>query len=371
MNKLTTLCYIEKDNKYLMLHRIKKENDINHDKWIGVGGKFEWGESPEECMLREVREETGYTLTSWQYRGIITFVLGEDTVEYMSLFTADGFEGTPIDCNEGVLEWVEKDRISELNLWEGDRIFFRLLTEETPFFSLKLIYNIEGTLKQAVLNGKELELFDILNEDGTKSGIVRERGVAHLDGSLHATVHIWIARPNAESGYDILLQRRSHHKDSSPDCLDISSAGHISTGDDFLPSAMREAKEELGLTLDPGKLKELGFSCCLLSNNQIGRVKSFNDCVGVQFIENAHKPSTRNYKKAMELMHTDRTNTIFIGDQLFTDVYGANRTGIRTILVDPIHPKEEIQIVLKRYLEKIVLHFYKKNRPETSNFGNK
>ena len=111
MNKLTTLCYIEKDNKYLMLHRIKKENDINHDKWIGVGGKFEWGESPEECMLREVREETGYTLTSWQYRGIITFVLGEDTVEYMSLFTAGGFEGTPIDCNEGVLEWVEKDQI--------------------------------------------------------------------------------------------------------------------------------------------------------------------------------------------------------------------------------------------------------------------
>lgn len=158
MNKLTTLCYIEKDNKYLMLHRIKKENDINHDKWIGVGGKFEWGESPEECMLREVREETGYTLTSWQYRGIITFVLGEDTVEYMSLFTADGFEGTPIDCNEGVLEWVEKDEIPELNLWEGDRIFFRLLEEQKEFFSLKLIYNMEDVLMRAVLDGKELEL---------------------------------------------------------------------------------------------------------------------------------------------------------------------------------------------------------------------
>lgn len=102
MNKLTTLCYIEKDNKYLMLHRIKKENDINHDKWIGVGGKFELGESPEECLLREVKEETGYTLTAWKYRGIITFVYGEDIVEYMSLFTADEFEGTPIDCNEGV-----------------------------------------------------------------------------------------------------------------------------------------------------------------------------------------------------------------------------------------------------------------------------
>ena len=126
-----------------MLHRIKKENDINHDKWIGVGGKFELGESPEECLLREVKEETGYTLTAWKYRGIITFVYGEDIVEYMSLFTADEFEGTPIDCNEGVLEWVEKERISELNLWEGDRIFFRLLEEREDFFSLKLVYDTE------------------------------------------------------------------------------------------------------------------------------------------------------------------------------------------------------------------------------------
>ena len=152
MNKLTTLCYIEKDNKYLMLHRIKKENDINHDKWI------ELGESPEECLLREVKEETGYTLTAWKYRGIITFVYGEDIVEYMSLFTADEFEGTPIDCNEGVLEWVEKERISELNLWEGDRIFFRLLEEREDFFSLKLVYDTEDVLIHAVLDGKELAL---------------------------------------------------------------------------------------------------------------------------------------------------------------------------------------------------------------------
>lgn len=159
MNKLTTLCYIEKDNKYLMLHRIKKENDINHDKWIGVGGKFELGESPEECLLREVKEETGYTLTAWKYRGIITFVYGEDIVEYMSLFTADEFEGTPIDCNEGVLNGVEKERISELNLWEGDpRIFFRLLEEREDFFSLKLVYDTEDVLIHAVLDGKELAL---------------------------------------------------------------------------------------------------------------------------------------------------------------------------------------------------------------------
>lgn len=108
------------------------------------------------------------------------------------------------------------------------------------------------------------------------------------------------------------------------------------------------------------RLKALGFACCLLSNNQYERVSSFNEKVKVHFIENAHKPSVKNYEKAMRLMKTDKTNTIFIGDQLFTDVYGAKRTGIRSVLVSPIHPKEEIQIVLKRYLEKIVLYFYKR-----------
>ena len=259
MIKLTTLCYLETEDQYLMLHRTKKEQDENKDKWIGVGGKFEYGESPEDCLLREVKEETGYTLLSWKFRGIVTFVYGEDTVEYMSLYTSDHWEGNLISCREGDLEWVKKDEIWNLNLWEGDRIFFRLLTEEEPFFSLKLLYNIEGILQQAVLNGKQMELFDILNEDGTKTGIIRERGVAHLDGSLHATVHIWIVRPNEKSGYDILLQRRSHHKDSNPDCLDISSAGHISVGDDYLPSAIREAKEELGLTLKLENLVEVGF----------------------------------------------------------------------------------------------------------------
>lgn len=109
-------------------------------------------------------------------------------------------------------------------------------------------------------------------------------------------------------------------------------------------------------------LKELGFSCCLLSNNQRPRVEMFNEEIGVHFIENAHKPSTKNYLRAMELMHTDKKNTFFVGDQLFTDVYGARRTGLYSILVKPIHPKEEIQIVLKRYLEKIVLYFYRRDR---------
>lgn len=258
MTKLSSLCYIEKDNQYLMLHRVKKVNDENHDKWIGVGGKFEWGESPEDCMLREVREETGYTLTSWKYRGIITFVYGEDTVEYMSLFTVDGFEGAPTDCDEGVLEWVAKDRVPELNLWEGDRIFFRLLDERKEFFSLKLVYNKQDILQLAALDGKELELFDILNEDGSKTGIVKERGVAHREGALHGTVHIWIVRKNEKSGYDILLQKRSNNKDSHPGCYDISSAGHISAGDEIMESALRELWEELGLSVQPEQLELFG-----------------------------------------------------------------------------------------------------------------
>lgn len=154
---LTTLCYIEKEDSYLMLHRIKKEKDINKDKWIGVGGHFEPGESPEECLLREVREETGLTLTSWRLRGIITFGTDSCETEYMFLYTADGYTGTLTDCSEGVLEWVKKERIRELPIWEGDQIFFRLLDAEEPFFSLTLRY--EGNrLAEAVLNGKRLNV---------------------------------------------------------------------------------------------------------------------------------------------------------------------------------------------------------------------
>lgn len=158
MIKESTLCYIEKDGKYLMLHRTVKENDVNRDKWIGVGGHFEHGESPEECLLREVKEETGYTLTSWKYRGIVTFVYGEDMVEYMSLYTADGFTGEPAECDEGELEWIDKKKLSGLELWEGDRIFFRLLDEDRDFFSLKLVYDTEDVLKYAALDGAELDL---------------------------------------------------------------------------------------------------------------------------------------------------------------------------------------------------------------------
>ena len=138
--KNTSLCYIEREGKYLMLHRTKKVNDENHDKWIGVGGKFEEGESPEECMLREVQEETGLTLTAWRYRGIVTFVSDEWGGEYMHLFTADGYTGEIRSCDEGELEWIEKQRLLALPIWEGDKIFLRLLDSDQPFFSLKLCY---------------------------------------------------------------------------------------------------------------------------------------------------------------------------------------------------------------------------------------
>ena len=153
---LTTLCYIEKDDCYLMLHRIKKENDINKDKWIGIGGHFEDRESPEECLLREVKEETGLTLTSYRFRGIVTFVTETGLFEYMCLYTADGFEGELLDCDEGTLEWVPKNQLKELNLWQGDYIFLRLLEEREDFFSLKLVY--EGdTLQEVLLDGVVLQ----------------------------------------------------------------------------------------------------------------------------------------------------------------------------------------------------------------------
>jgi len=148
----TTLLYLERDDAYLMMHRIKKEVDENKDKWIGIGGKFEEGESPEDCLLREVKEETGLQLQSWKYRAIVTFVSDEWGTEYMHLFTSDSFSGDLGVCEEGVLEWVPKEAVNSLPIWEGDKIFFRLLDENRPFFSLKLCY--EGNdLTRAVLDG--------------------------------------------------------------------------------------------------------------------------------------------------------------------------------------------------------------------------
>ena len=155
-SKLTTLCYIEKDDSYLMLHRVSKKHDVNKDKWIGIGGHFEENESPEECLLREAKEETGLTLTNWSFRGIVTFISEGWDTEYMCLYTADGYEGEMIPCNEGVLEWVKKEDLLKLNLWEGDKIFLKLLQENAPFFSLKLAYKGD-VLTEAVLDGKKLK----------------------------------------------------------------------------------------------------------------------------------------------------------------------------------------------------------------------
>ena len=137
----TSLCYIEKDGAYLMIHRVKKKNDANHDKWIGVGGKFEYGESPFDCARREIREECGVDVRDLRYRGIVTFVSDDYGTEYMHLFTASEYEGEiNFNCDEGNLEWVEKSKVKDLPIWEGDKIFFDLLDKESRFFSLKLCY---------------------------------------------------------------------------------------------------------------------------------------------------------------------------------------------------------------------------------------
>lgn len=151
----STLCYIEKDGKYLMLYRNKKKSDCNAGKWIGIGGSFEDKESPDECLLREVREETGLTLTSYRLRSVVTFVSDEWETEYMYLFTANGFEGELTDCDEGELAWIDKSGLDGLPVWEGDRIFLSLINEDRPFFLLRLEYRGEKLIS-AVLDGKEL-----------------------------------------------------------------------------------------------------------------------------------------------------------------------------------------------------------------------
>ncbi|MGN1081044.1 MAG: NUDIX hydrolase [Acutalibacteraceae bacterium] len=151
----STHCYIEKDGKWLMLHRVKKENDINRDKWIGVGGHFEFGESPEECVIREIKEETGLDVKCPEYRGIVTFI-SDDYCEYMHLFIAKKFSGVLTECKEGKLEWVEKKKINRLNIWEGDMYFNELLQKDVPFFSMKLVYESEK-LKSVILNGEKIK----------------------------------------------------------------------------------------------------------------------------------------------------------------------------------------------------------------------
>lgn len=145
--RLTTICYIEQDGNYLMLHRTKKENDQSHDKWLGVGGKFDKDESPDECILREVKEETGLTLTSYQLRGVMTFVSDIWETEYMFIYTADEFEGELAECSEGDLQWIKKTEVMNLKLWEGDKIFLKKLIDEDGFFTVKMEYEGEKLVK--------------------------------------------------------------------------------------------------------------------------------------------------------------------------------------------------------------------------------
>ncbi len=155
--KNTTLCYIEQDDCYLCLHRTKKENDLNEGKWVGIGGKFEDKESPEDCLLREVKEETGLTLQHYVYRGIVTFISDVWPTEYMHLFTADKFSGELKECDEGDLQWLPKKQLLQKTIWQGDKIFLELLQKDEPFFSLKLCY-IGDVLQSATLNGKDVQL---------------------------------------------------------------------------------------------------------------------------------------------------------------------------------------------------------------------
>lgn len=152
----TTLCYYERDGKTLMLHRVKKKNDVNHDKWIGIGGKIEPGETPQDCMLREFAEETGLTLTAWSYRGVVTFI-SEDWTEEMHLFSATAADGTLRACDEGELEWVQTDALTRLPVWEGDKVFLRLMRQGRPFFHLTLVYEGER-LAGAQLDGQTLDV---------------------------------------------------------------------------------------------------------------------------------------------------------------------------------------------------------------------
>ncbi|MDE7297878.1 MAG: NUDIX domain-containing protein [Lachnospiraceae bacterium] len=281
MYTITTLCYLERDGEYLMLHRVRKKQDINQGKWIGLGGHLEAGESPEDCVVREVFEECGLTLTSWRLRGIVTFLPEGGDGEYMFLYTADGFEGTLAECDEGELAWVKKERVYELPLWQGDRLFLDLLRTREEFFSLKLWYRGDA-LVEAALDGRKLELFDLLDENGCPTGGIKERELVHQEGDLHRTAHVWIARRSRETGgWEILLQKRSAVKDAFPGCYDISSAGHITAGKDYLESAMRELREELGLAVKAEELREVGMHRGYVETEFYGRPFKNNELARV------------------------------------------------------------------------------------------
>lgn len=239
--KLSILCVFNQRGKYRIIKEAVKE------------------ESPEECLLRTAEIRENNLSLSWRSRGILTSVREGKSTEYVFLFSAQDSESIEKEESTDTVSWEKADEILNKTAGEEEKICFRLLMEDGPFFSLKVILDGKNILKMASLNGKDLELFDILREDGSVSGIVRERGVAHLDGSLHPTSHIWIVRRNRKNGWDLLLQKRSLRKDSNPGCYDISSAGHVAAGDAYLPAALRELEEELGIRAEEKDLHLAGM----------------------------------------------------------------------------------------------------------------
>jgi 8-oxo-dGTP diphosphatase len=239
-----------------------------------VGGKLEINESPDECARREILEETGLTALNLIPRGMVTFISDVWESEYMFLYSVTEFCGTLTDCNEGDLHWIDKREIFGLNLWDGDRIFLRMMMKNAPYFEMKLVYRGDR-LHQCVIDGNEAELFDIMNEDGSSANYVAERNYAHLAGLWHNTVHIWLVRKNAEGKTEIMLQKRAACKDSHPGCYDISSAGHISAGDGVLESAVREIGEELGIRAQESDFEYVGLRRAALDSEFHG--KPFHD----------------------------------------------------------------------------------------------
>ncbi len=255
--KKTTLCYISIGEKLLMIKRNKKKNDENAGKYIGLGGHFLEGETPEECILREVYEESGIMLSEYAYRGIVTFCSDLWGEEEMHLFSATAHPTTLPECDEGELCLVSKEELFSLKLWEGDLIFLSLLFENAPFFKLTLNYRGDK-LCSAYLDGRPAELLDLLDEKGNKTNRFKERSMVHRDGDWHGTVHIWIYA-YAQDGLKVLLQKRAQNKESYPGCYDISSAGHLLRGESYEEAARRELKEELGLDVKKEDLYFSGF----------------------------------------------------------------------------------------------------------------
>ncbi len=256
MMKNASLCYIERSGSYLMLLRNKKKNDPNEGKWIGVGGKLEPGESPEECAHREIREETGLTAGSLIPYGKVYFHSDVWESEVMHLFLVTEFEGEVTDCDEGELHWIDRQAVSGLPLWDGDRIFLRYMLSGRRFEEMTLDYSGDR-LCRCVVDGAEQELLDVFNEDGSPAGMVASRDYVHWKGLWHSTVHIWIAGKDGQGQPALLLQLRAACKRLYPSHWDISAAGHIPAGEGAAESAVREIEEELGIQVLPEELEYL------------------------------------------------------------------------------------------------------------------